>query len=223
VADEAGKGRPRGSNPGCGGQGGSRRTRQIRGAAPVSCWCSRTGGALPAATCWWPSAGGRTWRAELEAGGVLASPAGIVTDRGLRGFQPPGLRGRGYRRPAGIARAPHPCRQLPRRHHCPPRAVSLPARLDYAPCRASRTPTPSWPVGMTEAEARSAGVSVSVLRWPLADNDRAVAEGDLTGLSSWWSPAARGRRRHPGALGRRDDRYLDPGIAERTRLSRLLG
>ncbi|MGE0416853.1 MAG: dihydrolipoamide dehydrogenase, partial [Acetobacteraceae bacterium] len=37
-------------------------------------------------------------------------------------------------------------------------------------------------VGLTEAEARDAGLKVSVLRWPLADNDRATAERDPTGL-----------------------------------------
>jgi len=36
--------------------------------------------------------------------------------------------------------------------------------------------------GLTEAEARAAGHTVSVLRWPFAENDRAVAEGDTAGL-----------------------------------------
>ena len=35
---------------------------------------------------------------------------------------------------------------------------------------------------MTEAEARAAGEKVSILRWPLSDNDRAVTERDTTGL-----------------------------------------
>ena len=37
-------------------------------------------------------------------------------------------------------------------------------------------------VGLTEAEARAAGHRVTLLRAPLAENDRAVAEGDVTGL-----------------------------------------
>ena len=36
--------------------------------------------------------------------------------------------------------------------------------------------------GMTEAEAVAAGLDVQILRWPLADNDRAVAERDTAGL-----------------------------------------
>jgi pyruvate/2-oxoglutarate dehydrogenase complex dihydrolipoamide dehydrogenase (E3) component len=35
---------------------------------------------------------------------------------------------------------------------------------------------------MTEAEARAAGHRIAILRWPLADNDRATAERDTTGL-----------------------------------------
>jgi pyruvate/2-oxoglutarate dehydrogenase complex dihydrolipoamide dehydrogenase (E3) component len=37
-------------------------------------------------------------------------------------------------------------------------------------------------VGLTEAEARAAGHRVTLLRAPLAENDRAVAEADVTGL-----------------------------------------
>ena len=35
---------------------------------------------------------------------------------------------------------------------------------------------------MTEDEARAAGHRVAILRWPLADNDRATAESDTSGL-----------------------------------------
>jgi pyruvate/2-oxoglutarate dehydrogenase complex dihydrolipoamide dehydrogenase (E3) component len=37
-------------------------------------------------------------------------------------------------------------------------------------------------LGLTEAAARAAGYSVSVLRWPFSANDRALAEGDTHGL-----------------------------------------
>jgi pyruvate/2-oxoglutarate dehydrogenase complex dihydrolipoamide dehydrogenase (E3) component len=36
--------------------------------------------------------------------------------------------------------------------------------------------------GLTEQEALAAGMRVQVLRWPLAENDRAVAERDTAGL-----------------------------------------
>jgi pyruvate/2-oxoglutarate dehydrogenase complex dihydrolipoamide dehydrogenase (E3) component len=37
-------------------------------------------------------------------------------------------------------------------------------------------------VGMTERDARAAYGRVSIVRWPLAENDRARAQGDLDGL-----------------------------------------
>jgi pyruvate/2-oxoglutarate dehydrogenase complex dihydrolipoamide dehydrogenase (E3) component len=36
--------------------------------------------------------------------------------------------------------------------------------------------------GMTEAEARAAGHALRILRWPLAENDRAIAEQRTEGL-----------------------------------------
>jgi pyruvate/2-oxoglutarate dehydrogenase complex dihydrolipoamide dehydrogenase (E3) component len=101
----------------------------------------------------------------------------------------------------------------------------LPARLDYAALpRVTYTDPELAQVGMTEAEARSAGVSVSVLRWPLADNDRAVAEGDLTGLVKL--VVARGRVVGAGILAPSAGEMIGTwtlAIAERTRLSRLAG
>jgi pyruvate/2-oxoglutarate dehydrogenase complex dihydrolipoamide dehydrogenase (E3) component len=35
---------------------------------------------------------------------------------------------------------------------------------------------------MTEAEAKAAGHRIQILRWPMSENDRAVAELDETGL-----------------------------------------
>jgi pyruvate/2-oxoglutarate dehydrogenase complex dihydrolipoamide dehydrogenase (E3) component len=52
-------------------------------------------------------------------------------------------------------------------------------RLDYdALPRVTYTDPELAQVGLTEAEAREAGHrEVSVLRWPLSENDRAIAEG----------------------------------------------
>ena len=59
----------------------------------------------------------------------------------------------------------------------------LPARMDYAALpRVTYTNPELAQVGITEAEARAAGHRVSILRWPLTDNDRAVAERDTPGL-----------------------------------------
>jgi pyruvate/2-oxoglutarate dehydrogenase complex dihydrolipoamide dehydrogenase (E3) component/uncharacterized membrane protein YdjX (TVP38/TMEM64 family) len=59
----------------------------------------------------------------------------------------------------------------------------LPARIDYAALpRVTYTQPELAQVGMTEAEARKTGYHVSVLRWPLAENDRAVTEGESLGL-----------------------------------------
>ena len=101
----------------------------------------------------------------------------------------------------------------------------LPARVDYAALpRVTYTDPELAQVGMTEAEARAAGLSVSVLRWPLADNDRAVAEGDTTGLVKL--VVARGRVVGAGILAPTAGEMIGTwtlAIAERTRLSRLAG
>ena len=66
----------------------------------------------------------------------------------------------------------------------------LPARIDYAALpRVTYTRPELAQVGMTEAEARDAGHRVTILRWPLADNDRATTERDPTGFGQ----ARRGR------------------------------
>jgi pyruvate/2-oxoglutarate dehydrogenase complex dihydrolipoamide dehydrogenase (E3) component len=59
----------------------------------------------------------------------------------------------------------------------------LPARVDYGALpRVIYTNPELAQTGMTEAEAHAAGQQFSVLRWPLSDNDRAVAERDTAGL-----------------------------------------
>jgi pyruvate/2-oxoglutarate dehydrogenase complex dihydrolipoamide dehydrogenase (E3) component len=77
---------------------------------------------------------------------------------------------------------------------------------------------------MTEVEARAAGLPVSVLRWPLSDNDRAVAEGDTAGLVKLI--VARGRVVGAGILAPFAGEMIGTwtlAIAERTRVSRLAG
>ena len=59
----------------------------------------------------------------------------------------------------------------------------LPANLDYAALpHVTFTDPELAQTGVTEAEAKAAGRPVKVLRWPLSENDRAVAERDETGL-----------------------------------------
>ena len=121
----------------------------------------------------------------LDAGGVRATAAGIATDRGLRSLtnrrvfavgdiaDPQGIGPRAFTHVGSY----HAGIVIRRALFC------LPARLDYrALPRVTYTNPELAQVGVTEAEAAQAGRRVSVLRWPLADNDRAQAERDPTGL-----------------------------------------
>lgn len=60
----------------------------------------------------------------------------------------------------------------------------LPAKVDYAALpRVTYIDPELAQVGLTEAEARAAGHrELAILRWPLAENDRAIAEGATRGL-----------------------------------------
>jgi pyruvate/2-oxoglutarate dehydrogenase complex dihydrolipoamide dehydrogenase (E3) component len=118
-------------------------------------------------------------------GNVRTSRAGVVTDSGLRSVS--------NRRVYAIGDIADPLGVGPRAfthigsYHAGiviRRALfRLPARIDYAALpRVTYTRPELAQAGMTEAEARAAGRRVSVLRWPLADNDRAIAERDTTGL-----------------------------------------
>ncbi len=122
---------------------------------------------------------------DLAAGNVRASRAGIVTDRGLRSLtnrrvyavgdiaDPEGIGPRAFTH-VGSYHAGIVIRRA---------LFRLPARIDYAALpRVTYTRPELAQVGMTEAEARTAGYRVAVLRWPLADNDRATAERDTAGL-----------------------------------------
>jgi pyruvate/2-oxoglutarate dehydrogenase complex dihydrolipoamide dehydrogenase (E3) component len=124
-------------------------------------------------------------RLALGAGNVRASPAGIATDRGLRSLT--------NRRVFAIGDLADPVGIGPRAfthvgsYHASiviRRALfRLPARLEYAALPRVIYTTPELAqVGLTEAEARAAGHRVTLLRAPLAENDRAVAEADVTGL-----------------------------------------
>jgi pyruvate/2-oxoglutarate dehydrogenase complex dihydrolipoamide dehydrogenase (E3) component len=121
----------------------------------------------------------------LDAGNVRASPAGISTDRGLRSVSNHRVYAVGdIADPAGIG----PCAFTHvGSYHAGiviRRALfRMPARVDYAALpRVTYTSPELAQVGMTETEARAANLPVTLLRWPLTDNDRAIAEGDTTGL-----------------------------------------
>jgi pyruvate/2-oxoglutarate dehydrogenase complex dihydrolipoamide dehydrogenase (E3) component len=122
---------------------------------------------------------------DLAAGGVRASHAGIATDRGLRSLtnrrvyavgdiaDPDGIGPRAFTH-VGSYHAGIVIRRA---------LFRLPARIDYAALpRVTYTSPELAQVGMTEAEARAAGYRVAVLRWPLAENDRAIAGRDTAGL-----------------------------------------
>jgi pyruvate/2-oxoglutarate dehydrogenase complex dihydrolipoamide dehydrogenase (E3) component len=164
---------------------------------------------------------------DLEAGGVEASRAGIVTDRGLRSVSNRRVFAAGdIADPVGIG--PRAFTHVGSYHAgiVILRAVfRLPARLDYAALpRVTYTHPELAQVGMTEAEARAAGLPIAVLRWPLAENDRAVAEGDTTGLVKLI--VTRGRVVGAGILAPSAGEMIGTwtlAIAERTRVSRLAG
>lgn len=121
----------------------------------------------------------------LAAGEVHATAAGIATDLGLRSLtnrrvfavgdiaDPQGIGPRAFTH-VGSYHASIVIRRA---------LFHLPARLDYrALPRVTYTNPELAQVGVTEAEAAQAGRRVSVLRWPLADNDRAQTDRDPTGL-----------------------------------------
>jgi len=122
---------------------------------------------------------------DLAAGNVQAGRTGIATDRGLRSLtnrrvfaigdiaDPQGIGPRAFTH-VGSYHAGIVIRLA---------LFRLPARIDYAALpRVTYTQPELAQVGMTEAEARAAGHRIGVLRWPLADNDRATAERENVGL-----------------------------------------
>jgi pyruvate/2-oxoglutarate dehydrogenase complex dihydrolipoamide dehydrogenase (E3) component len=175
-------------------------------------------------------AAGRTPNLEaldLKAGGIQADAHGIVTD--------PGLRSVSNRRVFAAGDIANPVGLGPRAfthvgsYHAGiiiRRALfRLPARIDYAALpRVTYTDPELAQTGLTEAEAMAMGLKVQVLRWPLAANDRAVAERDTAGLVKLVT--ARGRILGAGILAPHAGEMITAcslAIARRTRLSALAG
>lgn len=123
----------------------------------------------------------------LEAGGVTASARGIATDAGLRSVSNRRVFAAGdIADPVGIG--PRLFTHVGSYHAgiVVRRAIfRLPAKLDYAALpRVTFTDPELAQVGMTEAEARAAGhTDLRILRWPMAENDRAQAERRTEGLA----------------------------------------
>jgi pyruvate/2-oxoglutarate dehydrogenase complex dihydrolipoamide dehydrogenase (E3) component len=122
----------------------------------------------------------------LEAGGVAFGPRGVATTLALRSVS--------NRRVWAAGDIADPVGLGPRAftHVCSQHAgiiaramlFRLPARLSYdALPRVTYTDPEIAQVGPTEAELGAAGHErLTVLRWPLAENDRLVAEGRAEGL-----------------------------------------
>jgi pyruvate/2-oxoglutarate dehydrogenase complex dihydrolipoamide dehydrogenase (E3) component len=123
---------------------------------------------------------------DLQAGQVQATKVGIATDAGLRSLtnrrvfaagdiaDPQGIGPRAFTHVASQHAGLLARRMLFR----------LPARLDYAALpRVTYTDPELAQVGLTEDEARAAGHAVNILRFPVAETDRAVAEGIGEGLA----------------------------------------
>lgn len=122
---------------------------------------------------------------DLSRGAVRATLHGIATDRGLRSVT--------NRRVFAVGDVADPVGIGPRAfthvgsYHAGiviRRALfRLPANIDYGALpRVTYTSPELAQVGATEAEARAASRRITVLRWPLADNDRAQTERDPVGL-----------------------------------------
>jgi pyruvate/2-oxoglutarate dehydrogenase complex dihydrolipoamide dehydrogenase (E3) component len=121
----------------------------------------------------------------LEVAGIATSRLGVVTDAGLRCpgnrhvyaigdiADPVGIGPRAFTH-VGLYHAGIIIRRA---------LFRLPAKVDYAALpRVTYTNPELAQTGMTEAEARAVGRTIQILRWPLAENDRAVAERGETGL-----------------------------------------
>jgi len=121
----------------------------------------------------------------LEAGQVRATKSGIATDRGLRSVtnrrvyavgdiaDPEGIGPRAFTHAASYHAGIVIRRTL----------FHLPASIDYGALpRVTYTQPELAQAGLTEAEARARGRSIQILRWPIADTDRAQAEQSPDGL-----------------------------------------
>jgi pyruvate/2-oxoglutarate dehydrogenase complex dihydrolipoamide dehydrogenase (E3) component len=164
---------------------------------------------------------------DLPAGNVAAGRAGIATDRGLRSVTNKRVFAAGdIADPAGIG--PRAFTHVGSYHAgIVIRRVlfHLPARVDYAALpRVTYTDPELAQTGMTEAEAVAAGLPVQILRWPLAENDRAIAERDTSGLVKLI--VSRNRVVGAGILAPHAGEMISQwtlAIAQRTKLSALAG
>jgi pyruvate/2-oxoglutarate dehydrogenase complex dihydrolipoamide dehydrogenase (E3) component len=164
---------------------------------------------------------------DLAAGRIQAGPAGIATDRGLRSVtnkrvfavgdiaDPVGIGPRAFTH-VGSYHAGIVIRRL---------LFRLPAKVDYAALpRVTYTDPELAQTGLTEAEAVAMGLDVQVLRWPLADNDRAIAERETVGLAKL--VVSRNRVVGAGILAPHAGEMISQwtlAVAQRTKLSALAG
>lgn len=152
---------------------------------------------------------------ELEAGGVAHSARGIAVDRALRSVSNRRVYAAGdVADVAGIG--PLAYTHLAGHHAgvvVRGAVFRLPARVSRVVPRVTYTSPELAQVGLTAEEARAAGHDVEVLRWDMAECDRAVCEADTRGLallvvSRGPSRAGRARARRLGG-----GRLLGAGIA----------
>jgi len=120
----------------------------------------------------------------LEAAGTQATAQGVATDRGLRSLSRRHVFAAGdIADPAGIG--PRYLTHVGSYHAglIVRRALfRLPARIDYSALpRVVFTDPELAQAGLTGAEARAAGHAPRLVRWPMAENDRAIAEGRTEG------------------------------------------
>jgi pyruvate/2-oxoglutarate dehydrogenase complex dihydrolipoamide dehydrogenase (E3) component len=164
---------------------------------------------------------------DLPAANIQAGRAGIATDTGLRSLtnkrvfavgdiaDPAGIGPRAFTH-VGSYHAGIVIRRL---------LFRLPARINYAALpRVTYTGPELAQTGLTQAEAAAAGLKFRILRWPLADNDRAVAERDTSGLVKLI--VTRNRVIGAGILAPHAGEMISQwtlAIAQRTRLSTLAG
>ena len=123
----------------------------------------------------------------LDAVGIRTTARGVATDRGLRSVShrhvfaagdiadPEGI-GPRYLTHVGSYHAGLIVRRA---------LFRLPARIDYrALPRVIYTDPELAQVGLSEAEAKAAGHDARTVRWPLAENDRAMAERRTEGAAT---------------------------------------
>jgi pyruvate/2-oxoglutarate dehydrogenase complex dihydrolipoamide dehydrogenase (E3) component len=164
----------------------------------------------------------------LEAGNIRFGDGGIITDRGLRSTT--------NRRVFAVGDIADPIGIGPRYFtHVGSYHASIfvrwalfrmPARINYAALpRVTYTAPELAQTGMTEADARAAGHVVRVLRWPLAENDRAQTERRTEGLAKLVVTQS-GRVLGAGILAPHAGEMIGAwtlGIARRVPLSALAG